>query len=148
MAIKLAKKKAEGYKYVPTTEREEATPFTIWVKPLATHELMVLEDNVVRREADTVMLAAGAFSFKVLQKAVVSWENIMDADDQPLQLKKNADGTVTAESIGCMPPDMITEIANVVSAISRNPGNIQIFFPEDADEDKPKVKKAQKAIAE
>jgi hypothetical protein len=131
MAIKITKPVATGYKYIPTSERGEKEPFAIWVKPLSTRDLMVLEDNVVRRESETVFLSAGQLSFKVLQKSLVSWENITDADGNAITVRRNADGTASEESLGYLGAEMITEIANVVAAISRNTANIQIFFPED-----------------
>ncbi len=133
MALVINKTPQEGYKFIPMNQREESEPFAVWVKPISSKELMLLEDGVVRREGEMVTLAAGVFSFKVLQKSLVAWEGITDADGTTLKIKRNADGTVSEESIGLIPAEMITEIANVVAAVSRNPANVQIFFPEDEE---------------
>lgn len=133
MAITLAKTPSTGYKYIPTSQKEEKNPFVVWVKPISSHALMIFEDAVVQRKDETVYLSAGLFSFKVLQKALVAWEGIQDAEGEDLKIKRNSDGTATEETISNIPSELITEIANVVAAISRNPANIQIFFPEEPE---------------
>ena len=135
MAITLSKTPIEGYKYIPASQKEDLDPFVVWVKPISSHALMIFEDSVVSRKDETVYLSAGLFSFRVLQKSLVSWEGIQDANGDALKIKRSSDGTVTEETISYIPSELITEIANVVAAISRNPANIQIFFPEESVEE-------------
>jgi len=130
----------EGYKYIPQSQKGEENPFTLWVKPLTSKQLMVLEDKVVRRSGDSeVTLSAGQFSFSTCGLSILNWGGIEDSLGNPLTIKKNADGTITDESLCYIPTEIITEVANVVSAISRDKANVQIFFPEE-EEIKPKVK--------
>lgn len=145
MALKVIVAPLVGYKYIPQSQKGEENPFTLWVKPLTAKQLMNLEDKVVKRSPESeVTLSAGEFSFNVCKLAIVSWENIEDEQGQALKLKLNSDGTVSDESICYIPPELITEIANVVSAVSRDKGNIQIFFGEDEPTDEAKPVKEKK----
>ena len=148
MAIQLNKTPITGYKYIPVSQREEKEPFTVWVKPISSYALVQLEDNVVSRENERVMLSSGMFSFRVLQKSLVSWENITDSEGDAMKIKRNSDGTCTEETISYIGSEIITEVSNIVAAISRNPANVQIFFPAEEPEvvvDTPKKVKASKA---
>lgn len=139
MAIKVAKVPTEGYKYIPLSERSEESPFTVWIKPVSAKQLLTLEDAVVKRgQEGDVTLSAGQFSFNTLKLALVAWDNIEDADGKGLVLRKNMDGSIADESICFIPADIITEIANVVSAISRDPSKTQIFFFEEEEEKEPR----------
>lgn len=149
MALKVITTPTTGYKYIPQTQKGEANPFTVWVKPLTSKQLMSLEDKVVKRSPESeVTLSAGEFSFNVCKLTVMAWENIEDEKGEPLKLKLNADGTVSDESLCFIPSEIITELANVVSAVSRDKANVQVFFSDDADEavEEPKKEKKVKAV--
>lgn len=147
MALIIAKIPQEGYKYILTSQRDEKDPFVVWVKPISSNTLLVLEDGVVSRKNEEVYLSSGMFSFKVLQKSLVAWEGITDSDGDAIKIKRNSDGTATEETISYIGSEGITEIANVVAAISRNSSNVQIFFPSEIEEEVQETPKKVKAKA-
>lgn len=126
--IKISKVPKEGYKYIPLSERDQENPFSVMVKPLTSKQLMTLEDKVVRRDGQELTFSSGEFSFNVCKLTIISWENIEDSDGQPLVIKLNSEATVTDLSLGYIPSEIITEIANVVTSVSRDPGKAQIYF--------------------
>lgn len=131
--IKIATTPTEGYKYTPLSERGIELPFSVWVKPLNSKQIVSLEDKVVRRDGQEVTLSSGEFGFNVCKLAIVSWENMEDSNNTQIEPKKQTDGTLTDYSVGLLPVDIIMEIANVVVAISKDPGKIQVFFGTEED---------------
>jgi len=118
-----------GHKFIPSSQKGQENPFTVYLKPLDSRDLLLLEDEVVvKKGEDTMFLASGSYSFKVVQKTLVSWENINDDDGKEHVLVKDISGEAAAESVGIIPSDMITEISNAISAISRDPSTFQLFF--------------------
>lgn len=120
-----------GHKFIPISQRDEESPFTVYLKPLDSRDLLKLEDEVVvKKNDDTVFLASGSYSFKVVQKTLQSWTNILDDDGEPYILNRDMSGEASLESVGLIPAEMITEISNAISAISRDPAAFQIYFGE------------------
>jgi len=130
MAIKINKTPVKGYKYIFQSEREVENPFTVWVKPLQTRDLLDLEDRMVQRQGEDVFIAQGVFSFRVAQQGILAWENINDDKDKALKLQIT-DGLAEEDSIANIPADFITEVSSVINAITRDPSSIQIFFGTD-----------------
>lgn len=119
----------EGHKFVPSSQKGQENPFTVYLKPLDSRDLLALEDEVVvKKGEDTVFLASGSYAFKVVQKTLQSWENINDEDGQEHKLSKGITGEASVESVGLIPAEIITEISNAISAISRDPSTFQLFF--------------------
>jgi hypothetical protein len=117
-------------KYVPMTQLGEEKPFAVIVKPVDIKSLMTLEDQVVKREGEAVSFSMGRYAFDVCKASVIGWENIEDADGNPIEFKKSSDGVATDNTIAYMGTDIIQEVANVVSAISRDSSKVDVFFPE------------------
>ena len=129
MALTINKIPEEGYKYIPKSEAEEKKPFAVWVKPLDKKDLFDLEDRMVQRQGEEVYIAQGIFSFKVAQQGIIKWENINTEDGKEIVLE-HVDGVATEESIANIPAEIITEVAGVISAISRDPALAKVFFPD------------------
>jgi len=130
MALKVNKTPTKGYKYIPQSEKGVENPFAVWISPLQTRDLLDLEDRMVQRDGESVYIAQGIFSFRVAQQGILAWENINDEKEKPIKLIIN-DGIADEDSIANIPADLITEIAGVINAITRDPASIQIFFPEE-----------------
>ncbi len=130
MAIRINKTPTKGYKYIFQSERDVENPFTVWIKPLQTRDLLDLEDRMVQRQGEDVFIAQGVFSFRVAQQGILAWENINDEKDKALKLSIT-DGLADEDSIASIPADLITEVSSVINAITRDPASIQIFFPEE-----------------
>lgn len=140
--IKISTTPTEGYKYTPISERGLELPFSVWVKPLNSKQIVSLEDKVVRRDGQEVTLSSGEFGFNVCKLSIISWENMEDSESTQVVPKKQSDGTLTDYSVGLLPVDIIMEIANVVVAVSKDPGKIQVFFgtAEELENNKGKAK--------
>lgn len=130
MAIVITKPK-ENLKYIPINQQGEENPFAVMVKPLDVKTLMTLEDKVVKREGEAISFSMGAYSFDVCKASITGWENITDEDGKALEFKKASDGIALDTTIAAIGIEYIQEIANVVTAISRDSSKVQIFFPQD-----------------
>lgn len=129
MAIRVSKTPTKGYKYILQSERGTENPFALWIKPLQTRDLLDLEDRMVQRQGEEVYIAQGIFSFRVAQQGILNWENMLDANDKPIDFDVLEGEVVNEDLIANIPADMITEVAGVINAITRDPSSIQIFFP-------------------
>ena len=130
MAITVNATPTKGYKYIPLSERESEQPFTVYIRPLITRDLLDLEDRMIQRKGEEVMVAQGIFSFRIAQQGIIAWENILDEEGKQVTLNSTLDGTPDDGSIGKIPVEYLLEISSVISAITRDPANIQIFFSE------------------
>jgi hypothetical protein len=131
MAIVINNTPDTGYKYIPQAEKNSENPFAVWIKPLASRNLLDLEDRMVQRQEGNVFIAQGLFSFRVVQQGLLNWENMLDHNGKPIDCVIGLDKVASEQTVAHIPADLITEIANVLNAITRDPANIQIFFPED-----------------
>ena len=133
MAIKVANTPAEGFKYIPMREKGEQNPFTVWIRPIGTRDLLHLEDMIVSRKEDpegnSVHYSQGIFAFRLVQQGLLKWDNIEGADGKPLDLKFE-DGVAAADSVAYIAAEYLIEISAVISSITRDPANIQIFISE------------------
>lgn len=130
MAIVITKVK-ENLKYIPLDERGKENPFYVLVKPLDSKILLTLEDRIVRREGEVVSFYMGKYSFDACKASIVGWGNITYEDGSDIQFKTSQDGLPTDETLASLGVELIQEIANVVSAISRDKSKIPVFFPAD-----------------
>jgi hypothetical protein len=133
MAIKCSVTPDKGHKYIPLAERGSENPFTVWIKPLGARDLLELEDMVVQKKAgDVMILASGIFAFRIVQRAIVDWENLIDDSNKQIKPIFSIDGVVSDESLSRLPAAIINEISNIVSHISKDPSQIQILLDSDA----------------
>lgn len=149
--IKINKTPTAGFNYTPISQRDEEVPFSVYIKPLSTKQLMLLEDKLVKRnDASDITFSTGEFSFSSLKLSILSWENISDENDKPIALKKNADGTINDESLSLLPSEIISEISNVVITISRDSSKVDLFFGDKTEETttEPKATKSKAKSAE
>lgn len=132
MAIKINKYPKEGYKFIPESERGEEQPFTAWVKPIGTKNLLELEDSLVQRKGvDSMIFAQNTYEFKLVQLGLVDWDNVFDENGNKIKLQKTPEGIVSEESLNPLPQQIIKELAVVIASITRDPTTIQLFFPDD-----------------
>lgn len=132
MAIVVTSTPKEGHKYTPISQRGKENPFFVYVKPMDSRDILQLEDEVVvKKGEDTVFLASGSYAFKVVERSLISWSGIEDDKGKPLVLKKDITGLASADSVKQIPSELITEISNAVSAISRDPSTYQLYFTDE-----------------
>ena len=128
MAIKAIKNKDLTYKYIPLIERGEKDPFTVTIRPLTSREFSVVEDVLSRINPDQTMgFAAGSFNFEIVRRGLVDWENLLDEEDKPVEIKKSG-GMVSIESMNMLPVEIITELATVISNITKDPANTEVYL--------------------
>ena len=131
MAIKLTPVPEKGFRYVPISEVNEEKPFAVWVKPLGAKDLMFLEDRMVERgENNSTYYAINTYACRVLQKAFASWEHLEDENGVSLLPVIDHLGQLSDSSLSMIPVDIISEVAGVVTRISKDPKEIQILFGE------------------
>jgi hypothetical protein len=116
--------------YVPMSEIGTENPFTVFLKPLSAKELLLLEDKVVKRDGEEMSFAMGQYAFNVCKAATNGWSNINDAEGKAISFEKSADGIALDSTVALMGVDIIQEVANVITAISRDQSKIATFFPE------------------
>ena len=134
MALVINSAPATGHKFIPASQKGLEDPFTVYLKPLDSRDLLMLEDEVVvKKGEDTLFLASGSYAFKVVQKTLRDWENIVDTEGKPEVLRKDISGEASAESVGIIPSELITEISNAISAVSRDPGSYQLYFVDEEE---------------
>ena len=123
--------KDKQHTFVPFSERGKEDAFTVTLKPLDARTLAKLEDGYVvfggGNEAESVSLQQGSYNFKALKYGIVSWENLTDGEKE-YPVKKNAKGEVLDECLALLPSSIVTEIANVIVAISKFPENAEVIL--------------------
>ena len=136
--------KVNEYEYTPLVERGHDDAFKIKFKPLNTRALAVLEDGYVSiKSEESIGLHQGTYNYKAIKTALISWENISDADGNPIPIKRNQKGEVLDETLDYLPPSVLTEIATAIINVSKYPDNAEIILgnvkPEDVSESKEKA---------
>lgn len=128
MALK-ARKEDKVYEYIPIVERGEEKPFTVSVRPLKPKEYAQTEDYMARINKDeSLSFTTGTFNWLVVKKGIVNWKNLIDEDNKEIAPIKSADGTISDESLNLIPADILTEIANVILGITRDPEHIDTYL--------------------
>jgi hypothetical protein len=134
MAI-IAKKSAEEvYTYVPISERGEKKPFTVKVRRLTPKEYTFIEDKITRYNQDeTISFSTGTFNWNVVKKGLVDWENLLDEKGKPIPIEVGKDGVLDS-SLNLLPLDIITEIANLIINLTKDPENADIYLIKSDEE--------------
>ena len=128
MAI-TAHKKQDGYEYIPLSERADKKPFTINVKRILPRQFTILEDKMARINADeSISFTTGSFNWEVLKKGTTGWTNLLDEGGKDILPNKNGQGEILDSSLDLLPLSIITEIANVIVGISKDPENAEVYL--------------------
>ena len=121
--------KLEGYFYTPQSQKDEKVerPFRVKLKLLSVEEIAELQDTLVTRTATEVKSNYGSYFIQACFKGITEWEGMEDAEGKPLAMKKSPIGCINTESLNMIPYQMIEEIGTVITSVSENPKNIQVF---------------------
>lgn len=117
----------DGFDYVPSTERNEAEPFSVKLKRLEIPELAELQDLLVTRTSTEVRNNYGVYWVNTCLKGIIDWKGLIDINNLPIAMEKTSAGTITHNSLNKIPYAMIEEIATVIIAISTDPSTIKVF---------------------
>jgi len=128
MAITI-KQTAETYEFIPLSERMEKDPFTVTIKRLPPRQFTILEDKMAKINQDeSISFTTGTFNWAVIKKGLVDWKNMLDEDGKPILPTKSGKGEIVDESLDLLPLELISEIANTIVSISKDPDNIDIYL--------------------
>ena len=135
MAITTKRKQQDSYEYVPLSERDDKKPFTIKLKRIMPRQFTILEDKMARINADeSISFTTGSFNWEVLKKGTTGWSNLLDEDGKDIRPAKNGQGEILDNSLDLLPLSIITEIANVIVGISKDPENAEVYLGTSNDD--------------
>jgi len=127
MALKV-KTKIEEYEYIPLSERDQENPFTIKLRRLTPKEFSFIEDKMLKMYGDASMAyTSGTYNWNVVKKGIIGWENLIDEDNKPIKIVIGSDG-VTDDSLNFIPPDIISEVAAVIVALTKDPDDAKTIL--------------------
>lgn len=131
----IARKKQETYSYIPLIERGEENPFTVKIRRLLPKEFTFIEDKMARINADqTISFTTGTYNWEIAKHGIVGWENLLDENNKPIKPVIGSDG-ITDDSLNLLPPEVITEIAGVIVAITKDPDNAEMYLGNSSEEE-------------
>jgi len=77
--------------------------------------------------------ASASTSIETFQRGVQNWKNLLD--EKGKQVKPTiVDGMIADESIDILPIDIITEVANVIVGITKDPEHVDLYLGNASDE--------------
>jgi len=132
MALVYNKSLAEGFKYIPESDRSDKAPFSVIMQPIDSVRLVILEDGLFKRGADnSLSISTGSYNVSLCRNAIKSWDNMTDEAGKVVSIQLDAKGYISQESLSKLPTTLITELANVIATTSQDPSTIQLFKAED-----------------
>ena len=136
MALKINKDISKTYKYIPIMERGETNPFTLYIKRLTPKEYAFTEDKTIKVHKDaSFSFTSGSFNWEICKKGIVNWENLIDEHNKEIKIQKDIDG-VTDDSLNLLPVELISEIAEVILGITKDPENADLYLGQYDEETK------------
>ncbi len=134
MALTVSTKPVKTYEYIPLSERGEEKPFTINIRPLTKREYALIEDKIAKFYRDeTMTFASASTNIETFQRGVTGWNNLLDENGKQIKPDK-MNGMLTDDAINLLPIDIITEVANVIVGITKDPENTDIYLGTASDE--------------
>lgn len=127
MAIIHNTKHTDGIFYTINSEKGDAKPFKVKLKPIDSIELVKLQDGMLLRSDNDISLRTGSYNVNVLRLSIVGWENMIDDSKKPIKMELTPNGTISDKSLRMIPSTVFDEIAGVAVAISNDPKTISLF---------------------
>jgi hypothetical protein len=139
--------KQEEFEYIPVDFKEDENPFKVVFKPLSPSELASLDDawTELNTAKQTLTIKTGTYNLNVLRYSLLRWSGVEDAEGKPVTLEI-VEGKVTESSLDYIPMSIRDEIANVISAVSKDIQNADLYLGNTLDiegEDEPKTTKTK-----
>ncbi len=130
----------ESYEYVPLSEKHGEFPFTATIKRIPPRQFTILEDKMAKINKDeSISFTTGTFNWEIIKKGLVGWTNLLDESGEQINPNKNGKGEILDDSLNYLPLDLITEISGVITSISKDPDNSDIYLGNFVDESIPKT---------
>jgi len=112
------------YDYVPLSERDDKTPFTVTIRRLPIKILTEIQDAAITiRESGGYEYNVNKQVLTALEYGLVGWDNITDGK-KPIKFRI-VNGKADVETLEYLPEDLRVEIGNVILAITRDPNNAE-----------------------
>ena len=119
----------ETYEYIPMTERDEKKPFTVKLQRIPPRQFTILEDKMAKINKDeSISFTTGTFNWEVIKKGITGWSNLVDEKGKAVTPAKSGNGEILDASLDLLPLAIITEIANVIVGISKDPENAEVYL--------------------
>lgn len=129
MAIIYDSRVQEGFTYTPVDQRGDKNPFSVTIKPIASRDMIKLQDNLLQRDnEDKISLKTGTYNLKACKLGIVNWSGILDKDSVEIQMKKDFDGYISDSSLDIIPTRYFDEIAGVIIHVSQDPKAIDTYL--------------------
>ena len=78
--------------------------------------------------------ASASTNIETFQRGVTNWVNLLDENGKQIKPDK-MNGMLTDDAINILPIDIITEVANVIVGITKDPDNADIYIGTASDDE-------------
>lgn len=128
MAIVFNKELVEGFTYIPESQKDEKTPFSVTLQPIDSVRLVTLEDGLLKRSQDnSLSISTGSYNVSLCRNSIVGWENLNGVNGKPIKMEQDLKGYISEFNLSMLPTSLITEIAGIIASTSQDPSTIQIY---------------------
>jgi len=103
----------EVREYILESERDSKSPTVFKLRSLSIREAVEIED-IIGKSLNASGYPVGTFNYKVLKYGLVGWENLKDEKGKDVPFILDATGKVSDDSLGVLPTEVRTELANAV----------------------------------
>lgn len=118
----------EGFWYTPKDQKGTDNPFKVKLQLIKSTELVKLQDGLLQRSAnDSISLKTGTYSASVCKASVIDWSGVQDLNDKDISCKLDQSGSISNNSLDCIPAHYFEEISQVASTVSQDPSSLQLF---------------------
>jgi hypothetical protein len=129
LALVIPQTKSVTLKYIPVLEREEDCPAVFELRRIRQRDFAKIEDKLARvYEDQSIGLSTASFNYNIVKVGLVGWEGINDEFGRPITPVKTKEGLFTDEYIDMIPSHIVTELAEVIAAITRDPDSYETFY--------------------
>lgn len=134
MAIVYDSRLQEGFAYTPVDQRGDKNPFSVKIKPIASRDLVKLQDNLLQRDMeDKISLKTGTYNLKACKIGIIDWTGMLDKDGAEIKMKKDFDGAISDASLDIIPTRYFDEIAGVIIHVSQDAKAIDMYTEVDVN---------------
>jgi len=129
MALNVSKTQTK-HPYIPYDQRGEEVkdPVELTIRTLLPQEQATLDDMLTRVYQDqSVSINQGSYNYQVCKVALVNWTNVSDEKGKAVGITRIG-SVISDDSLNLLPIEWITEIANVITSITRAPEDTELFL--------------------
>lgn len=119
----------EGYFYTPKSQKGKGIkkPFRVKLRVLSVEEQAELQDILITRTATEVKSNYGMHFVQSCLKGIIGWENMEDKEGNEIKMPSTVLGRINTDGLNMIPYQMIEEIGTVITSVSDDPKNLEVF---------------------